>query len=205
MINGYKLTLKPSKKDERNYKFIPHEYEKKITLPESFILKNIDDLKIYDQGQIGSCSANAIAQVIQIKTNNKLSISRLYQYMNSRILEGTTFEDSGCSLLDACKALMKYRYIDEALYPYIVEDFAKFPPKDVYIKASRNPFKEYRSVQQDLYHIKYALAINKQPIVCGIMIFDSFQNLDENFVCPTPDPIKDIFLEYGPDNIMKII
>ena len=26
------------------------------------------------------------------------------------------------------------------------------------------------------------------------MIFDSFQNLDKNFVCPTPDPIKDIFL-----------
>jgi len=88
---------------------------------------------IYNQGQLSSCTANAIAQQIQIKTNNKLSISRLFQYFNSRLLENTYNEDNGANILDCYKALAKYKYIEETAYPYIECKVNEFPPKNIYI------------------------------------------------------------------------
>jgi len=82
----YKLSLKPSKQDHRTFKLSLQPHEKEITLPSAYALIDIDKLKIYDQGTLGSCTANAIAQQIQIKTQNKLSISRLYQYFNILIV-----------------------------------------------------------------------------------------------------------------------
>jgi len=195
MLNGYKLCLKRSRNDPRNLKVILQEHEKQIVLPCAFQLKEIDTLKILDQEQLGSCTANAICQAIQIKTNNKLTISRLYQYFNSRLLEGTQEEDSGSNLLDCMKALKKYNYIDEIMYPYITDNFAKFPSAEIYIAAYQNPqIKEYKSIQQDLYHIKYALSVFRQAIIFGAQIYNTFQNLDNDYVCPTPDINSDTLL-----------
>ena len=195
MINGFKLGCKRSKQDERNHKFCLTQREKEILLPESFQLKVLDALKIFNQGQLSSCTANAIAQQIQIKTDRLLTISRLFQYFNSRLLENTYNEDSGANILDCYKALVKYKYIAESLYPYIESNVNEFPPKEIYIEASNNKsIKGYTAVPQDIYHIKYALAINKQPIVFGAEVFNTFQNLDSNYICPTPDPTKDTLL-----------
>jgi C1A family cysteine protease len=171
------------------------QHEKEVNLPSSFALIDLDELQVYDQGSIGSCTANAIAQQIQIKTKNKLSISRLYQYFNSRLLERTVQEDSGANLLDCYKVLKTYNYVDESIYPYDITKFAQFPDYTIYNLAYNNkPIDKYEVVPQDLYHIQYTLAVYKQPIVIGAQIFSSFQNLDENFVCPTPDPDKDQLL-----------
>ena len=62
----YKLTLRPSKKDVRNYKLSILHNEHQITLPDAFSLFEIDKLQILDQGSLGSCTANAICQCVQI-------------------------------------------------------------------------------------------------------------------------------------------
>ena len=186
-INGsFKLSWKPSKNDHRNYKLKLDHDEKQIDLPKVFQLVDLHTLQVFNQGNLGSCTANAIAQQIQIKTQNKVSISRLFQYWNSRLLEGTYQSDSGANLLDCYRAIMKYKYIDEALYPYIEAKYADFPPKEIYIEASKNKINKYESVPQDLYHMKYVLAVYKQPIVFGFSVYSSFQNLDSNHVCPLP-------------------
>ena len=191
----YKLSLKPSKQDHRTFKLSLQPHEQEITLPSAYALIDIDKLKIYDQGTLGSCTANAIAQQIQIKTQNKLSISRIYEYFNSRLLEGTYQEDSGANLLDCYKALNKYKYIDELYYPYNINIFKDFPSKIVYIEAYKNkPIEKYEAVPQDLYHIQYTLAVYKQPIVIGALVYNTFQNLDSNYACPTPNPNKDQLL-----------
>jgi len=59
----------------------------------------------------------------------------------------------------------------------------------IYIEASG-----YTAVPRDIYHIKYVLAIYKQPIVFCAEVFNTFQNLDSNYTCPTPDPTKDTLL-----------
>ena len=101
---SFKLSLKPSKKDLRTFKLTINHDQKDVKFPNSFSLKTIDELKIYDQGKIGSCTANSIAQALQIKSDNKISISRLFMYFNSRLEEGTNQSDSGANILDCMKA-----------------------------------------------------------------------------------------------------
>ena len=90
---------------------------------------------------------------------------------------------------------MKYKYIAESLYPYIESNVNEFPPKELYIEASNNKsIKSYTAVPQDIYHIKYVIAIYREPIVFGAEVFNTFQSLDTNYVCPTPDPTEDACL-----------
>jgi len=73
-INGsFKLSWKPSKNDHRNYKIKLEHNEKQIDLPKVFQLIDLDGLRphpegvtlqVYNQGNLGSCTANAIAQQI---------------------------------------------------------------------------------------------------------------------------------------------
>ena len=142
-------------------------------------MKPIDELKIYDQGKIGSCTANSIAQALQIKSDNKISISRLFMYFNSRLEEGTYQSDSGANILDCMKALLKYKYIEEALYPYDISKFAQFPTPSIYVEASKNKITSYHEVTQDLYHIKSCLSQYLQPINFGALLYDNFENVDE--------------------------
>src|SRR5882757_1485711 len=54
---------------------------------------------VYDQGSLGSCTANAIAGAFQFELmKQKLPVfnpSRLFIYYNERVLEGHVKEDSG--------------------------------------------------------------------------------------------------------------
>src|ERR1700758_5646480 len=65
---------------------------------------------VYDQGQLGSCTANAIAGAIefdQIKQNlSPIFVpSRLFIYYNERAMEGTVSSDSGAQIRDGMKSV----------------------------------------------------------------------------------------------------
>src|SRR5580658_4210142 len=59
---------------------------------------------VYDQGDLGSCTANAIAGALEFdQRKQKLPVftpSRLFIYYNERALEGTVSTDSGAMLRD---------------------------------------------------------------------------------------------------------
>src|SRR5690242_13868381 len=59
---------------------------------------------VYDQGQLGSCTANAIAGAIQFDRRKQgvsdFTPSRLFIYYNERDLEGTVDSDSGAQIRD---------------------------------------------------------------------------------------------------------
>ena len=65
---------------------------------------------VYDQGQLGSCTANAIGaafQFLQKKQKIKDFIpSRLFIYYNERVILGTVNEDSGAMIRDGIKTGM---------------------------------------------------------------------------------------------------
>src|SRR6202162_1518748 len=58
---------------------------------------------VYNQGQLGSCTANAIGGAMEFdRMKQKLSVfvpSRLFIYYNERVIEGTVRSDSGSTLL----------------------------------------------------------------------------------------------------------
>ena len=68
-----------------------------------------------DQGQLGSCTANAIAFAVcfdELKQRNKAAFmpSRLFIYYNERVMEGTVSQDAGAEIHDGVKSLNIYGY-----------------------------------------------------------------------------------------------
>src|SRR3989442_9168696 len=81
-----------------------------IELPPSVDLRG-ECPPVYDQGQLGSCTANAIAAAIQFdQAKQKLSEtfvpSRLFIYYNERVIEGTVDFDSGAMIRDGIKSVV---------------------------------------------------------------------------------------------------
>jgi C1A family cysteine protease len=87
-----------------------------FTAPESVLsaLPTQVDLRskcppVYDQGQLGSCTANAIGAAFEFM-QNKQSLtdfvpSRLFVYYNEREVEGTVSQDSGAMIRDGIKSV----------------------------------------------------------------------------------------------------
>ena len=65
---------------------------------------------VYDQGGLGSCTANAIGAAIEFdqrkqELEQRFTPSRLFIYYNERALEGTINTDSGGMLRDGMKTV----------------------------------------------------------------------------------------------------
>ena len=77
----------------------------------------------YDQGRIGSCTANALAGAVQfdrVKSKQAPDFvpSRLFIYYNERQIEGHIASDSGAQLRDGIKTLQKQGVCPEPEWPY---------------------------------------------------------------------------------------
>src|SRR5205807_8468541 len=94
----------------------------------------------YDQGQLGSCTGNAIAAAIQFdemkqKEPNPSPPSRLFIYYNERSMEGTVNSDSGAQIRDGIKTVNQTGYCREDLWPYDISQFAAQPPQAAFDDA----------------------------------------------------------------------
>src|ERR1700748_3416710 len=93
---------------------------------------------VYDQGQLGSCTANAIAGAFQFELLKQslpsFNPSRLFIYYNERVLEGHVKTDSGAQIRDGIKSVATQGVCDEALWPYVTSKFATKPSKALYTK-----------------------------------------------------------------------
>ena len=172
-----KFGWKQDKPDSRDFKFkitIPHE------LPSMVDLRNLCP-PIYNQGGIGSCTANALGgafQFEQIKQKKKDFIpSRLFIYYNERAMEGSINEDSGAMIRDGIKTMVKDGVCPETMWEYIENKFKTKPNDDCYKAALDNQVLEYLRINPSLYEIKHCLN-DGYPISFGFMIFDSFMSSD---------------------------
>ena len=78
---------------------------------------------VYDQGDLGSCTANAIAGAVQFdrrkaKQTPDFIPSRLYIYYNERVIEHTVHYDAGAELRDGIKSVAKQGARAEKEWPY---------------------------------------------------------------------------------------
>jgi len=132
---------------------------------------------VYDQGELGSCTANAgCAYWSYIFPVKGLQPSRLCLYEEERILEGTVNEDAGASMRDIGRALSKFGVCDESLFPYVVSDFCK-PMTPVAVNdALKNKIRTYSAISS-LTDIKNCLALSQKPVLIGMNIYPSFETL----------------------------
>jgi C1A family cysteine protease len=134
----------------------------------------------YDQGQLGSCTANAIAgalQFLELKQGEAPSVmpSRLFIYYNERALEGTVGSDSGAQIRDGIKVVVGDGYCPEAEWPYVVADFADRPPPRCYADALRDRVRRYLRLPQELAPLLSCLA-SGYPFVFGFSVYASFES-----------------------------
>ncbi len=139
---------------------------------------------IYDQGNLGSCTANAIAAAMQYdRRKQKLTDytpSRLMIYWLERSLEGTINQDSGASLSDGIRAMIQYGACPETMWPYDdgSTQFKVQPTTACYTAAKQDMDLDklsLASISQTLNSIKSVLYQNI-PIVFGINVYSSFES-----------------------------
>ena len=134
---------------------------------------------VYDQGQLGSCTANAIGAAFEIGLIKQKAAdfmpSRLFIYYNERLIENTTGSDSGAMIRDGMKTVSKDGSCSENFWPYDIKKFAVRPTADCYKKALDHQVLSYHRVERVLDQIKGCLA-DGYPMVFGFTVYESFES-----------------------------
>jgi len=135
---------------------------------------------VYDQGQLGSCTANAIAAALefdQMKQNLTLVFvpSRLFIYYNERAMEGTISSDSGAQIRDGIKSVGTQGACAESEWPYDITKFAVQPPANCYTDAPQNKAILYQRLSHNLDQMRGCLA-SGVPFVFGMTVYQSFES-----------------------------
>jgi C1A family cysteine protease len=134
---------------------------------------------VYDQGQLGSCTANAIAGAIQfdqMKQGTKTFMpSRLFIYYNERAMEGTINSDSGAQIRDGIKSVAQLGVCPESEWPYVITQFSTKPSTTCYTDAKQELVVLYQRLVQTLGTLKGCLA-SGFPFVFGFTVYESFES-----------------------------
>jgi C1A family cysteine protease len=154
---------------------------------------------VYDQGELGSCTGNAIAAAIQfdrMKQNQaqaeKLVPSRLFIYYNERVIEGSVGQDSGAQIRDGVKSVAKLGVCFESgasAWPYNIREFTERPPAACYKAAEKHQIVQYSRLVPILSQLKGCLAAG-YPFVFGFTVYESFesQQVATSGNVPMPSP-----------------
>lgn len=169
---------RPDLPDQRDvmYAAPPHVLQ---SLPPSVDLR-LNCPPVYDQGQLGSCTGNAIAgahEFDQIKQAEPApwTPSRLFIYFNERTMEGTVGQDAGAQIRDGIKSIAKWGVPSETLWPYNIGRFTTKPPATAFTEALKHQAVTYARVPQNLDQIRACLA-QGFPIVFGFTVYESFES-----------------------------
>ena len=145
---------------------------------------------IEDQGQLGSCTANALVgalEFLEIKDKMPLvDLSRLFVYYNERVIEHTVQSDAGAQLRDGIKTLAKLGVCTEKKWPYIIAKFKVKPTPACYKEALQHQITDYHRLTT-LDDMRSCLA-DGYPFVFGFTVYESFetQEVAQTGVVPMP-------------------
>ena len=162
--------------DSRDIKFTistPH------AIPPSIDLRALCP-PVYNQGELGSCTANALGgafQFEQLKQKKTGFIpSRLFIYYNERVIEHTVNQDAGAMIRDGIKTMVAEGVCPETMWTYNISKLAKRPTGNCYKVAADNQIKEYlRLSPHSLYEVKHCLS-DGYPVAFGFTVYQSMMS-----------------------------
>jgi C1A family cysteine protease len=180
---------KPDLPDQRDYSFIvPASLVQSIT-PSLDLRPQCPP--VYDQGQIGSCTANAIAAALQFDMMKQgtgvIMPSRLFIYYNERAMEGTVGSDAGAYIRDGIKSVASQGDCPEDEWTYDATPAGSggvFPPdakaatrpnQQCYDDAIKHKAMSYQSVDRNLTDMKGCLFAG-YPFIFGFTVYESFES-----------------------------
>lgn len=152
---------------------------------------------IEDQGNLGSCTGQAIAGAIEYlnKKNGKTNdVSRLFIYYWERVMLGTVNYDSGAYIRDGIKSVFTYGAPLENLWPYIISRFRNRPSIAAMNDGSRRKVMLYERAT-NFNAVKDALA-NGFPVTIGFYVYSSFMSrtVSTTGMMPYPNIARERFL-----------
>lgn len=186
----HKYGWRVSKKDWRDlqYSMKPIELPLRIELTETGYMP-----PVYDQGDLGSCTAQAIAAAIDFERKKQrqewVVPSRLFIYYNERYMEDSVDYDSGAEIRDGIKSVVKQGVCPEPQWPYIIAKFRERPHDSCYVEALNYQTLLYQKVNnRNLNMVKNVLA-SGYPVIGGFAVYESFENplVEETGVVHMPD------------------
>jgi C1A family cysteine protease len=135
---------------------------------------------VYDQGQLGSCTANSIGAAVEFEQmKQKLADifvpARLFIYYNERVMEGTVDSDGGAQIRDGIKSVANQGVCPETEWPYNIAKFKTKPPKKCYVDALKHRVVLYQRATQTLNQLRGCLA-SGYPFVFGFTVYESFES-----------------------------
>jgi C1A family cysteine protease len=149
---------------------------------------------VYDQGQLGSCTANAIGGALQFNQMKEglsdiFVPSRLFIYYNERVMENTVDQDSGAMIRDGIKSVSKEGAPHETLWPYVISKFKAKPSPKAYKDALKHRAILYERVTPTIDQLKGCLA-SGFPFVFGFAVYESFESSEvaKSGIVPMPKP-----------------
>ena len=173
---------------------------------------------VYDQGQLGSCTANAIAGAFEFdQIKEKLpdfTPSRLFIYYNERVIEHDVQSDSGAQIRDGIKSVASQGVCPETFpnglglpaadtWPYSDQNtdpdpcptcpYAKKPSPSCYAAAKKHTVKLYQRLTPVLNTLKGCLA-SGYPFVFGFTVYESFESpqVAQTGIVPMPGPTEKV-------------
>ena len=152
---------------------------------------------IEDQGNLGSCTGNAIAGAIELldkRAGKNIDVSRLYIYYYERLLEGTVNYDNGAYIRDGMRAVYNYGAPLESLWPYNISRFRNAPSQQAITDGAKRKVTSYQAVA-DHQGCLDSLAAGF-PVVIGFSVYSSFESatVARTGVMPYPNTSRETLL-----------
>ena len=149
---------------------------------------------IENQGNLGSCTGQAIAGAIELlhkRASRTLDVSRLFIYYYERQYIGTVNYDSGAYIRDGIKVCYTYGAPVESLWPYNINKFRTVPPSTAIKDAAKRKVTSYQRVA-DFNGVIDAVA-SGHPVVVGFTVYSSFESnsFAKTGVMPYPNTSKE--------------
>ncbi len=197
------LKLVPPIKRRLNYKFEEHRILTAATRYKTMAwpwspapLPVAVDLRamcppVYDQGDMGSCSGQAIAGAVDFLQLQELKsggpqvydagkfepCSRMFIYHCERAIEGTLDSDAGATnLKDGCIAVSSTGVCRETLFPYSDDTLYAAPSKAAVGDANKHKVPLYYGLESE-YQIKHCLTAGF-PVAFGVQVFSAMQSAE---------------------------
>ena len=153
-----------------------------IYKPSAVKVVNKVDLRPYtnqveDQGPLGSCTGNAIAEAIEMlynKNKKKVDLSRLFIYYYTRLIEGTVKYDSGAYIRNGIKSCNHYGAPLESLWPYNISKFRAAPSSVAVKDAAKRKITRYERASN--FNACIDALTNGYPVVIGFLVYSSFMS-----------------------------
>lgn len=167
----------PDLPDQRDFLYAALRKVAAARLPTSVDLRPTMS-KVEDQGQLGSCTANALAgalECLEVKAGQAfIDLSRLFIYYDERVLEHSVATDSGAMLRDGIKTLAAQGVCSEKKWPYVISRFTRKPSATCYAEAKKHTIRSYHRIA-NLKEMRTCLA-EGFPFVFGFSVYESFES-----------------------------